>query len=365
MTLGRLCCMGQSSVRQGGGETDGVPVTAQPGPVTRHGWSSRPGRARNAVATASAVIAAALLIMALLLPHVGGRLPVLFLLVAFHALFLLCVGAFAVVVGIVGAALRSRWTMVVAVVVVIAVGVAFAVPASVRSPGADPAQITASGRGTLRVLEWNTDQQDVDATTIRTLIAQTDPDIVVLPEYFEQIARGSLAEIAKQRDMQVLGWDSSASTLLVARSLGGYSVDHRDAPAWAGFVAVPTNPTSPRLVITHLQRPDITSTARWRQHVTWAANQCTGNSLAVGDFNATVDNISPSRTLGGCVDSATALGQDPQGTWPTVLPGSLGATIDHVFTGPSWKPAVFSVLDGLDRAGSDHRPTFAVLTRAA
>jgi endonuclease/exonuclease/phosphatase (EEP) superfamily protein YafD len=118
-------------------------------------------------------------------------------------------------------------------------------------------------------------------------------------------------------------------------------------------------------VITHLQRPDITSTALWRQHVTWAANQCTGNSLAVGDFNATVDDISPSRTLGGCVDSATALGPDPQGTWPTVLPGSLGATIDHVFTGPSWKPAAFSVLDGLDRAGSDHRPTFAVLTRAS
>lgn len=321
--------------------------------------------ARRAASIALVSVAAVLLIVAMLLPPPGdGNLPLLSLLVAFHAMFLVVVACVAFVTALVAIVLRWRWAMIIAAVVILAVSVAVAVPAVVRSPGGDPARVAASGKGTLRVLEWNTAQQDVDVTTIQTLITQTDPNVVVLPEYSTQIAKTSLATIAKQRDMQILGWNSSSATLLVSRSLGEYRVDHTDTPPWAGFVAVPSDAEAPWLVITHLQRPSISSATLWREHLEWAASRCRGNAVAIGDFNATADEISPSRTLGECADCATRLGQDPQGTWPAALPGSLGATIDHVFAGASWRPATFSVLNGLDRAGSDHRPTFAVLVAA-
>jgi len=335
------------------------------GPMQSAPRFTQRGRAQRALSIALVAVAAVLLLAAVLLPNAGGgSLPVLYLLVAFRPLFLICITAFAFVVGVLGVVLRWRWPALVAIAVVVAVGTSVAVPAAERSPSVEPSHVAASDTGALRVLEWNTDQQDVDATTIRALIEQTNPNIVVLPEYFTQVAKGTLAAVAKQRDMQILGSIDSAATVMVSRSLGDYKVDDRDTPPWAGFVAVPADLSSPRLVIAHLQRPDITSTALWRRHIRWARKQCKGNALAIGDFNATTDNISPSHTLGQCVDSATALGQRPQGTWPTALPAWLGATIDHVFAGPSWRPAAFSVLHGLDQAGADHRPTFAVLVPA-
>jgi endonuclease/exonuclease/phosphatase (EEP) superfamily protein YafD len=321
-------------------------------------------RVRGVVSVALAAGAAALVVAELLMPRTSdGTVPVLHVLVAFRALVLTAVAVAAVVVALLVLVLRWRRTVVAAAVVVAVLGVAVAVLAADRTPTVDPAAVRASAAGSLRVLEWNTGQQDVDDRTIQALVAATDPDVVVLPEYFTTIARGTLAEIAERRHMQVLGSVSSSATLLVSRSLGTYRVDDTGAPPWAGFVAVPSDPTSPRLVVTHLQRPGASSTALWREHVAWAGRACRGDSIAVGDFNASVDDLGATRRLGDCVDSAVALGEHPRGTWPTVLPAALGATIDHVFVGSGWRPVVSSVLAGEDHAGSDHRPVFAVLVR--
>ena len=326
---------------------------------------TRPGKARGSVSIVLTAISVVLLLVGVLAPHRGGgKLPVLYLLVAFHSLFMVGVTAFTLLAVIVVAALRWRWVTIVIALIALVASVSVMVPSLNRSPRVEPARVASSGAGTLRVLEWNTGEQDVDTTVLQTLIKQTDPNIIVLPEYFTQLAKGTLADVAKQRDMQILGWNGSSATALISRSLGNYRVNHSGTPPWAGFVAVPANPQSPRLVITHLQRPSLTSTSLWREHVEWAAAQCQQGTIAVGDFNATAPNINPSTKLGKCSDSAAALGESPQGTWPTALPGSLGATIDHVFVGPGWKAAAFSVLDGLDEAGSDHRPTFAVVTPA-
>lgn len=327
--------------------------------------SGRRGRVRGVVSVALAAGAAALVVAGLLLPRTSdGTVSVLHVLVAFRALALTAVAVAAVVVALVVLVLRWRRTVVVAAVVVAVLGIAVAVPAVDRTPTMDPAAVPTSAAGSLRVLEWNTGQQDVDDRTIASLVTATDPDLVVLPEYFTTIARGTLAEIAHRRHMQVLGSVSSSATLLVSRSLGTYRVDDTGAPPWAGFVAVPSDPTSPRLVVAHLQRPGVSSTALWREHVAWAGRACRVDSIAVGDFNASVEDLGATRRLGDCVDSAVALGEHPRGTWPAVLPAALGATIDHVFIGSGWRPVVSSVLAGEDRAGSDHRPVFAVLVRA-
>lgn len=326
--------------------------------------SGRRGRAGGVVAVALVALSAVLVAAGLLLPRTsGGASSVLHVLVAFRALVLAVVAAVAIVVAVLVLVLRRRRAVLATALVVAVVGVALAVPAADRTPAVDPAQVPSSAVGSLRVLEWNTGQQDVDAGTIASLVAATDPDVVVLPEYFTTLARGMLAAVAERRHMQVLGVDSSSATLLVSRSLGRYRVADTDAPPWAGFVAVPSDPSSPRLVVTHLQRPGPSSTALWREHVAWAARQCRGDTLAVGDFNAAVDDLGPSRRLGACADSAVTLGEHPRGTWPTVLPAALGATIDHVFVGSGWRPVVSSVLAGEDRAGSDHRPVFVVLVR--
>ena len=210
----------------------------------------------------------------------------------------------------------------------------------------------------LRILSWNTNQDSVDAFEIIRLIALTDPDIVVLPEYFDTLAYGRLSGIG---GFDVLGDESSAASLLISDELGHHSVRTAGVPPWAGFVAATTDPSAPHIVVTHLQAPSFSDVALWNEHLDWAASECTAPStILIGDFNATLANLGSDR-LGECVDAAATLGASATGTWPTLLPPALGTQIDHVFASSDWTPTYFGVVAGFE--GSDHRPIVVDLVR--
>ena len=92
--------------------------------------------------------------------------------------------------------------------------------------------------------------------------------------------------------------------------------------------------------------------SRWASTVREAVGLCREGTLVVGDFNATLRH-SPVQLPATCVDAAASLGMSSAGTWPSSLPGWMGAQIDHqLYDRASLTPLsgeVFSV------AGSDHR----------
>lgn len=214
----------------------------------------------------------------------------------------------------------------------------------------------ATDRAALKVLSWNTNQDDVSAEDILHIVVNENPDVVVLPEYFYLLAKQSLSQLKSHYEFY--SRDASASTLLVSRRLGPYTVEFGQAPPWAGFVAKPSKSSAPTIVVAHIQRPDLLNGTSWRRDLTWAAKACEQpNTLAIGDFNATRENLEGG-TLGRCTDAAATLGVGGAGTWPTSLPPGLGAQIDHMFAGRGWKPTTFAVITDAPN-GSDHRPIIA------
>lgn len=216
--------------------------------------------------------------------------------------------------------------------------------------------------GDLRVLSWNTDQRAVPASVVIDLVERTQPDVVVLPEYFGSIAAADLSELVTEFEMQFVADENSAASAFISNRLGKYSVRAEgSAPAWAGFVADPATSSSPTLLFAHLERPNILNADLWRSHLKWVESMCnsTPGLIAAGDFNTTFDAVG-TNSLGECSGEALS-GSVLAGTWPTALPASLGATIDHVYTGSQWRKSYEAVIDGFGDAGSDHRPIFAVI----
>lgn len=324
-------------------------------------------RARAMVAWVLLAVAVAVLALAAALPALPAlgpsRVAPLFVLAAFHELVGIGLAVLAGILAVVALVLLRRRLAVAIGVVLLAAAVTVAVPPMMSRADASGSRPPATSTS-LRILEWNTDQQAVSETTLAALLDQYRPDIVVLPEYFTQVAQGSLASLAAAHGMQIIGWDSSSATALISRSLGSYALaDTASTPPWAGFAAASDQPGAPKLVIAHLQHPSLTSTALWRQQLAWAGRECGDpDALAIGDFNATLRNVGAT-TVGSCRDAATALGLSPVGTWPTAIPAPLGATIDHVFAGAGWSVTGYRVITTEDRAGSDHRPIEVELAR--
>ena len=126
----------------------------------------------------------------------------------------------------------------------------------------------------------------------------------------------------------------------------------------------PNAPGVPLLVALHAPQPGLRSTAPWSSALTWVERECsTRTAVAVGDFNATVDNFG-SAALGGCRDAAIARRSGAVATWPTSMPTWLGMPIDHVLTGDAWRVVSFTVITSEDGSGARHRPILAVLTPA-
>jgi endonuclease/exonuclease/phosphatase family metal-dependent hydrolase len=207
--------------------------------------------------------------------------------------------------------------------------------------------------------------------------------VVVLPETTaplgEQVAiamrdGGSPMWVHTQSFDQVA--KARSTTLLISPDLGDYRVVSADAPGPPGntntlptVVADPVSGTGPRIVAVHAVAPIRWELRNWRSDLDWLAEQCTGDDVIMaGDFNATVDHFAGRGTDGGdlgrCADAAAAGGAGGLGTWPTGVPPLLGSPIDHVMSTPAWTVEGFRVIDGLDDAGSDHRPVVATLVRS-
>lgn len=227
---------------------------------------------------------------------------------------------------------------------------------------ANAAETSSDG---ITVLSWNTGQDDVASTTIQNLAVDSEADIVVLPEYFGTVANAQLGVWASDNGFQILSREASTSSVLISNRLGAYSVSTEDAPPWVGFVAVPQDTHSPKLVVTHAEHARLWSAGLWNEHLNWVASQCSDpNVVAIGDFNATKENLSGGM-LGACSDGASSLGQTQTGTWPASLPTFLGAQIDRVMTGSDWHTASFSVVTGYEGKGSDHRPILVRVQKGA
>lgn len=296
-----------------------------------------------------------------------GRVPVLVLLVAMQVAITCCLsvasavlfaGALFVCIRHWRSAQGASLLMIIALLAVVA-----CMTSSLAAAGNRRSEVRAPLRGTtaseaqaIRILSWNTDQDKVTQSDLIHLFDRVHADVIVLPEYFSVLAKTQLGEWARAHDMQILSWENSAASILISKRLGIYTVDSQKAPLWAGFVAEPSTKTSPRFIIAHLQQPGLSNTELWKKHLSWVARACnTPESIVVGDLNATLGNIGASN-LGGCSDSASLLKIVSTATWPTSLPGALGATIDHVMIGRKWKPVRYTVVQRFDQSGSDHRP---------
>lgn len=257
---------------------------------------------------------------------------------------------------------RRSWPALVWLVIgALTVGAVF-VPRHV-----DPPRTATEPDSRISILSWNTNQDGAAVEDIERLVASRNPDFVVLPEMFGTVAENQLSSLLSDGRYTLLSWDGSSASLLVSKALGEYEMSSDGVPAWAGFVARPTNSAddSPTLVVTHVEHIQPFRSGTWNDHLHWLERECNDeNVVAVGDFNATAESLA-SGTLGGCTDVAVQLGATSGGTWPTALPAALGAQIDRAMVSRGWRGVSFEVDHTVDSSGSDHRPIFVELERVA
>ncbi|HXR43835.1 MAG TPA: endonuclease/exonuclease/phosphatase family protein, partial [Pseudolysinimonas sp.] len=130
----------------------------------------------------------------------------------------------------------------------------------------------------------------------------------------------------------------------------------------------PADGTGPTIIGAHPVAPVPGEMANWRQGLQWIAGNCTGDVIAAGDFNSTLDHyqgLGTTGELGACHDGAKATGTAAVGSWPTRLPTLVAAPIDHVMATAGWRFVGFRVIESEDGAGSDHRPVVAQLRPTA
>lgn len=278
-----------------------------------------------------------------------------------------------------GRSARRFGAAMAAILMLFAVGNAAVL--AVRGVGAGGAPAAAAS-DSVTVLSWNTLGEVPDAATIADLALAEGADVVVLPETTaplgEQVAI-AMRDGGRPMWVHTQFFDQVAkarsTTLLISPDLGDYQVVSAAAPGPPGntntlptVVADPVSGTGPRIVAVHAVAPIRWELRNWRSDLDWLAEQCTGEDVIMaGDFNATVDHFAGRGTDGGdlgrCSDAAAAGGAGGLGTWPTGVPPLLGSPIDHVMSTPAWTVEGVRVIEGLDDAGSDHRPVVATLVR--
>lgn len=221
--------------------------------------------------------------------------------------------------------------------------------------------------GQLRILSWNTNDGLVDPPVIATLAARLHADVVVLPDTDPGAADYFATAFEDVGLSMRLHADPGPSGQIAVYTAASYDslYDHVVPGPDPGKTLRITSgtPDLPDIIALHAAQPTFHGTAQWNTDLNWVADQCrSGEAVAVGDFNATVDGFG-SAGLGGCLDAATARHAASVGTWPTALPTWLGMPIDHVLTTPGWHARTFTVITDQDDSGALHRPIFTVITR--
>lgn len=348
---------------------DCVARLAQP-----HTDAPKPLRRERLIAGALALVSVIILVgwFALLSARVtdtGAQAPIISGVLAFYAL--LTFGSCALVLLLLAVSLklaapRPRTTFAVVMPVAVILLAASVVQVSATPWPVAATHVPPPAPGTLRILEWNVSQGSVPAQNMLELIRETKPDIVVLAELYS--ANASIDQFGGNgipHGYAAVGTRDIAVTVLVSKELGSYrATDPDPSGATSGFVARPPKTADlPTIVAVHLSRQtprgDVTG---WHQGLRWVSNHCDDpDTIAVGDFNTETINV-PSQTLGSCRFPATTHEVGLAPTWPTALPAVAGTTIDHVLAGPAWHVNFLKTLTGAPANGSDHRPTFAIIS---
>lgn len=263
-------------------------------------------------------------------------------------------------------ALRRTRPVSLPVAIGFAVAVAFSLPAIIQRGVPQQAQ-AIDAQSELRVFEWNTNGGLVVPDGVVSAALAQRPDIIVLPDGDYYRTKGAyLAAFASH------GADFTAFTTpgsdphLVVFIEAQYASHYRSAGtgpiADRSLLVQSDTPALPTIAAVHAPIPTPAGSPGWRASVAWAEQRCgDGDSIVVGDFNATADAIGT--RLGDCEDAASEVGASDVGTWPTALPEWLAMPIDHVYATSDWGAASFTVIphhgSGVD--GARHRATLTVI----
>jgi endonuclease/exonuclease/phosphatase (EEP) superfamily protein YafD len=253
------------------------------------------------------------------------------------------------------------------------VGVVALVEVGARAAGSAPAVGTGgadSAGSSLVVLSLNTYKGQADPDALADLVRDRDPDLVALPE-----ARGDLRRRLASRlddDQGGSGYraysaddtnDASGMTVFVRSSFGRPTVT-QDRSATFPTIVVDLPRSAPgvasglRFVATHPRSPRPGGTGSWARDVSGLSRWCDAGrpTVVAGDMNSTEDQQAFADATASCSDAGSLTGDGLTGTWPSWLPGFLGAQIDHVLTAGGPRPTAFEVVPA---AGTDHRAILA------
>lgn len=265
-----------------------------------------------------------------------------------------------------------RFTASLALILVVFIGLNGAV---IANRGLSAGGFETKGPADLTVLTWNTLGDSPSASDIAQLILDTDADIVALPETTRQHA-AEIAEIVGRNGHPMWAHTfardeiskARSTSLLTSAELGTYTFRTDASPTrqFPTIVARPDGGVGPTIIAVHAVAPIPQYLDSWRNDISTLATLCTGNVIMAGDFNATLDHFAslantPGTDFGDCRSAASTAEAGSVGTWPTALPGMLGAPIDHVMATDGWRVTGARVIESHDGSGSDHRPVLAQL----
>jgi endonuclease/exonuclease/phosphatase (EEP) superfamily protein YafD len=254
------------------------------------------------------------------------------------------------------------------------VGIVGLVDVGARATGSAAAVGTgdsdSSAGGSLVVLSLNTYKGQADPDALADLVRSRSPDLVALPE-----ARGDLRRRLASRlddDQGGSGYrsysaddsdDASGMTVFVRSSLGRPTVAQDRSGTYPSIVvdlprSAPGVASGLRFVAVHPRSPRPGGTGSWARDVAGLSRWCRAGrpTVLAGDMNSTEDHQAFTDATARCSDAGSVTGDGVTGTWPSWLPGFLGAQIDHVLTTGGPRPTAFEVVPA---AGTDHRAILA------
>jgi endonuclease/exonuclease/phosphatase (EEP) superfamily protein YafD len=276
---------------------------------------------------------------------------------------LLAVLAVAVVLAILGAAVRRRgWTLAVGLTVVALVGAGLVLPRTL--PAVDVPEPDAPAGRTLTVLSFNVYEGRADVDAVAALVRSSRPDLVALPEAAGRFRDRLAPRLPDYRFVatQDRGPDVQGVTAAVRTELGDVTVQIDRTTTVTPSVEITGGALGDlRFVAFHSDAPVPGDVPQWRSDLStldrWCANRQIGPAIVAGDFNATLDHSTFRNGTTGCADAAERTGEGLVSTWPTRFPRWFGVQIDHVLVTGGITAETVEVHD---IPGSDHR---ALVTR--
>lgn len=225
-------------------------------------------------------------------------------------------------------------------------------------------QKPASSEGTLKVLQANLYLHNKDPKAFLDLVAQENPDIIVLAEVtsawlstlqdLKQIYPHQLVEVP---DNYAYGIAALARTDVVSMQRKSLT----KGPRSALFLKIQHQGQSIDFIALHASNP-LTTYGRQQQEfdafIDWWRDNNPQNAIVAGDFNATLWSPGLRHVMRATGLIHARLKRGYKGTWHQALPPFARLPIDHVLVAGVVEVSGFAL--GPD-IGSDHLPTLTTL----